>query len=87
MGIFSKQFVVAAAERAIKTAAQSAVAAFGTTAALQGVEWDVVGGTVAVATILSVLTSIASNEVDGPGPSLTGAEKLAPERASSPGLA
>nr|WP_269330434.1 holin [Kineosporia babensis] len=75
--MFSKQFVVATAERAIKTAAQSAVAAIGTTAALEDLNWELVGGIVGLATLLSVLTSISSNGIDGPGPSL-GAERLAP---------
>ncbi len=75
MSLFTRQFAVATAERAIKTAAQSAVAAIGTTAALEELNWGVIGGIVGLATLLSVLTSIGSSGVDGPGPSL-GAEKL-----------
>lgn len=50
----------AALVRAVKTAAQSAVAAIGTTALTIGqVDWRIIGGTAALAAILSVLTSIA----------------------------
>lgn len=49
----------AAGVRAIKTMAQTAVAAIGTTAAMSGVNWLMVGSTAALAGILSVLTSVA----------------------------
>lgn len=50
----------AAIVRAIKTAAQSAVAAIGTTAATIGtVDWRIIGGTAALAAVLSLLTSVA----------------------------
>ena len=49
----------AAAVRAIKTMAQTAVAAIGTTAVMSGVNWLMVGSTAALAGILSVLTSVA----------------------------
>jgi hypothetical protein len=55
----SKVWAKAAGIRAIKTAAQSAIASIGTTAVVQGLDWAIVGGTVAIATILSVLTSLA----------------------------
>jgi hypothetical protein len=45
--------------RAVKTAAQVAVAAIGTTALLTGVNWAVVGSTAALAAVLSLLTSVA----------------------------
>jgi len=56
-GEFWKQTV----ERAIKTAAQAAVAFFivGETV-VQDVDWAIVGGGAAVAAIASVLTSLAS---------------------------
>ena len=55
----------AALVRALKTAAQTAVAAIGTTVTLGGVDWVVVGSTAALATILSVLTSVVGlPEVD-----------------------
>lgn len=49
----------AAGVRAVKTAAQSAVAAIGTTATLGGVDWPVVASTAAMAAVLSLLTSLA----------------------------
>lgn len=55
----------AALVRAIKTAAQTAVAAIGTTAVFTGVNWAVVGSTAGLAAVLSLLTSVAGlPEVD-----------------------
>lgn len=48
------------AERALKTAAQTALAAIGTTAALSEVDWTVVGDVTGLAVVLSVLTSLLS---------------------------
>ena len=53
-------FLHATVIRAIRTAAQSALAAIGTTAMVQQVEWEVVGGTAALAALLSVLSSLAT---------------------------
>ncbi|MBQ1278811.1 MAG: holin [Acutalibacteraceae bacterium] len=49
----------AAAIRAIKTVAQTAIATIGTTAMLSSVEWGVVLSTAALSGILSLLTSVA----------------------------
>lgn len=49
----------AACIRAIKTAAQTAIGVIGATAVFNEVEWYVVGGTVLLATITSLLTSLA----------------------------
>lgn len=65
--MFTVMFWRSTAERAVKTAAQSAVAAIGTTAVVQSLDWAVVGGTSAVATLLSVLSSIASASVGDEG--------------------
>jgi hypothetical protein len=54
-----KTWLKAAAVRAVKTVAQSAVASIGTTAALGEVNWVLVGSTAALAGILSLLTSVA----------------------------
>lgn len=48
----------AAGIRALKTAAQTAVAAIGTTAVFDEVNWAVVGSTSLLAAILSLLTSL-----------------------------
>lgn len=49
----------AAGIRAVKTVAQAAVAAIGTTAMLSEVDWLVVASTALLAGVLSLLTSIA----------------------------
>lgn len=54
-----------AAIRALKTAAQVAIATIGTTALFESVNWAVVGSTALLAAILSLLTSLAGlPEVD-----------------------
>ncbi|MGM9543608.1 MAG: holin [Romboutsia timonensis] len=55
----NKKWFKAAGIRAIKTVAQAAVAAIGTSAALGDVNWVLVGSTALLAGILSILTSIA----------------------------
>ena len=57
--MFTKKWAKAAAVRAIKTVAQSAVAAIGSSAALGDVNWPLVASTAALAGVLSLLTSIA----------------------------
>jgi hypothetical protein len=54
-----KKWLRAATVRAIKTAAQTAVATIGTTAVIYDVDWRLVGGTAALAALLSYLTSLA----------------------------
>ena len=76
--IWSGTFWIAAGERAIKTIAQTAIATIGTTAAIHQVDWVVVGSASALAALLSVLTSIASDAVTGTGPSL--ADEIIPDR-------
>lgn len=62
----NRKWWAAAGVRAIKTAAQSAVAAIGTTATLGGVDWPVVASTAALAGVLSLLTSLGGlPELDG----------------------
>ena len=61
----TKKWWKAAGVRAVKTVAQAAVAAIGTTAMLSEVDWLVVASTALLAGVLSLLTSIAGlPEVD-----------------------
>lgn len=55
----TKNWWKAAGVRAVKTVAQAAVAAIGTTAMLSEVDWLVVGSTALLAGVLSLLTSVA----------------------------
>ena len=54
-----KTWIKAAAVRAIKTVAQTAVATIGTTAVMSEVDWVVVGSSALLAGVLSLLTSLA----------------------------
>lgn len=53
-----KNWIKAAAVRAIKTVAQTAVATIGTTAVMSEVNWLVVGSSALLAGVLSLLTSL-----------------------------
>ena len=57
--MFTKKWAKAAAVRAIKTVAQAAVAAIGSSAALGDVNWTLVASTAALSGVLSLLTSVA----------------------------
>lgn len=54
-----RAWLKAAGVRAVKTVAQTAVAAIGTTAVMAQVDWLMVGSTALLAGILSLLTSVA----------------------------
>lgn len=54
-----KKWIKAAAVRAVKTVAQTAVATIGTAAAMGQVDWVLVGSASVLAGVLSLLTSIA----------------------------
>lgn len=56
----NKEFWKAAAIRALRTVAQTAVATIGTTTMIQEVNWVVVGSSALLAGILSVMTSIVT---------------------------
>lgn len=54
-----KQWWVAAGIRALKTAAQTAVATIGAAVVLSEVQWAMVGSAAVLAAVLSLLTSLA----------------------------
>lgn len=56
-----KKWFKAAGGRALKTVAQTALATIGTTALITEVNWAVVGSASALAGILSLITSIATD--------------------------
>lgn len=56
---FTKEWFHAAAIRAIKTIAQTAIATIGTAAVIGEVNWVMVGSASVLAGVLSILTSIA----------------------------
>ncbi len=57
--VFTKEWFYAAFVRSLKTAAQTAVATIGTSAVMGDVNWLMVASASILASILSVLTSIA----------------------------
>lgn len=67
----SKKWWYAAGIRSLKTFAQAAISAIGTTAlTLSEINWVIVASTACVSAILSLLTSLAGlPEVDGSGAS------------------
>ena len=62
-----KEFWKAAANRAVRTMAQTAIATIGTSAFMQDINWYLVGSASLIAGIISVLTAIATGlpEVEG----------------------
>lgn len=66
MNEYMKKWVKAAAVRAVKTVAQTAIATIGASAVLSAVDWPVVLSASALAGVLSLLTSVAGlPEVEG----------------------
>ena len=55
----AKKWLKAAAVRAVKTVAQTAVATIGTAAVLSSVDWTMVASASLLAGVLSLLTSVA----------------------------
>lgn len=63
--LLSKKWWAAATVRALKTAAQTAIATIGSAAVISAVDWRVVVSSTVLAALLSYLTSIAGlPEVD-----------------------
>ncbi len=63
--MINKRWIRAAAVRAIKTVAQTAIATIGTSVVMNEVNWVMVGSASLLAGILSILTSVAGlPEVD-----------------------
>ena len=77
MSIFtSAGFWAATAERAVKTAAQSAITLIGSDQiGILDLDWSQIGGVTATMTLISILTSIASG-TGGAGPSLSNSEQI-----------
>lgn len=61
-----KEFIRAAAIRAVRTFAQAAAAAIGTSALLSDVDWLAVLSVAALSAILSILTSIITDLPEAP---------------------
>lgn len=60
------KWIKAAAIRAVKTMAQSAIGAIGAAATMGAVDWRIVGSTAVLAGVVSILTSVAGiPEVSG----------------------
>ena len=59
MSNYTKNWLKAAAVRAVKTVAQTAVATIGTAAVLGDVNWVMVASASALSGVLSLLTSVA----------------------------
>lgn len=69
-----RAYVLAITDRAVKTAAQSAILSVGVETAqvnALAVDWALMGGMALGGLVLSVLTSLASSGIGGNGPSLT----------------
>lgn len=57
--MFTKEWFKAAGIRAVRTVAQAALGAIGSTAMFSEVDWMVVGSTALLAGVLSMLTSVS----------------------------
>ena len=63
----TRAFWADAIERAVKTAAQSAIGVFVADVTILSLDWEQAGGIVGTAALVSVLTSIASEKIGDPG--------------------
>ena len=83
--MWTKAFWAACAERAVKTFAQSAVAFLaGAATGLFNADWVSAVSVAGMATVLSFLTSLASDGLTGNGPSLTNSEVVVDTPAAPP---
>lgn len=72
MSMLAPQFWTATTERAVKTAAQTLVALIGVDqVGVTALDWPAMLSVTATATILSILTSIASSPIGAAGPGLS----------------
>ena len=77
MSIFTTQFLLAAAERGIKTVAQTAAALIvAAGVGLLNADWVAIGSVAGMAGLVSILTSVGSGAITGDGPSLGDVEQL-----------
>jgi len=81
VSIWTRTFWRAAAERAVKSAAQGAILAGVGAVGFDAftADWASIGGAALGMGLLSLLTSIGSDALTGSGPSLTDAEALTEE--------
>ena len=78
----TREFWASTAERAVRTAAQTAIALIGTDqVGLLNLDWAQIASVVATATILSILTSIAGDTATKNGPAFVQAEGIGIENA------
>lgn len=75
--MWTKEFWQATAERAIKTFAQTLASLLtGSAVGILDADWGQSASVAAMATFLSILTSVASSGIGNAGPSLSSAEVL-----------
>lgn len=79
----TRAYLLATAERAIKTAVQTALALIGTDAAgVASLDWSTIGSTVALAVLVSLLTSLGGIKLSpGAGPAAFGPEAVVEQPA------
>lgn len=73
----TREFWASTAERAVRTAAQTAIALIGTNqVGILSLDWAQIGSVVATATVLAVLTAIAGDAATKNGPAFVRAEGI-----------